>query len=235
MRVREPILEKEYMETSKAVLAVSKTYPSFQSFENSNDEETHVYKGGIEDNTRNSSNLKKESAMEKEIVVTKPKPSDKKPVSVNTGTGGKQATKPLAKKPEPIKDEDRIDPSQFNDEDLKDPDNLNNLSTAKVLELKQKQVNNEIAKIEGRTPKILRERKVQIACKLKSLISFIEDGTISLDSYITIIRVQLDKDKKLQKYFTQVNDQNKAAIVAERVKLLISELEEGIKSMQGKK
>jgi hypothetical protein len=61
------------------------------------------------------------------------------------------------------------------------------------------------------------------------------EGTISVDKYISVINYQLDHDRKLQKYFEIKKDMEKVKLVAERIPLLVAELEEAITYAKGQK
>jgi hypothetical protein len=86
--------------------------------------------------------------------------------------------KPEPKKPEPEKPKAKPKMAEFSEDDFKpeeleDPDFIENLSSLKVLELKIKGVEAEVAKIEGRAPPKLREKLLKMRVKYKVTIYLI--------------------------------------------------------------
>jgi hypothetical protein len=58
---------------------------------------------------------------------------------------------------------------------------------------------------------------------------------ISPEQYLNILRFQLDHDQKLMKYFEQQKQMEKGKLVAERIPIIISEIEEMINFLKSKK
>ena len=123
------------------------------------------------------------------------------------------------------KPKQHIDGSKFPPEDLKDPDNVNNLNSMQVLNYKLAEIEKKIKSIEGRTPKPLRERLVNLKCKKKILEDSLGD-TIDPPKYVEMMKIQLEKDQLLFLYFEQEKDAAKAALVKPRVTLLAKEIKE---------
>ena len=151
-------------------------------------------------------------------------PTDNKPTQpTKPTTQPKPQEPPTAKAPE--KPKQRIDGSKFPAEDIKDPDNVNNLNSMQVLNYKLLEIEKKIKSIDGRTPKPLRERLVNLKCKKKILEESLGD-TIDPPKYLEMMKIQLEKDKMLFLYFEQEKDAAKAALVKPRVTLLSKEIKE---------
>ena len=54
---------------------------------------------------------------------------------------------------------------------------------------------------------------------------------ITINMYLGMLRYQLDHDRKLLKYFQDKKDVEKSKLVAERIPVLIAELEEAVDYM----
>ena len=193
--LRTPLVEPQYISKSKEVFAVSKFYPEFKI-------------------------TKTESAFESSAA-----PTDNKPSSTQTKpvTQQKPQATPAAKAAE--KPRQHIDGSKFSPDDLKDPDNVNNLNSMQVINYKLAEIEKKIKSIEGRTPKPLRERLVNLKCKKKILEDSLGD-TIDPPKYVEMMKIQLEKDQLLFLYFEQEKDAAKAALVKPRVTLLAKEIKE---------
>lgn len=123
---------------------------------------------------------------------------------------------------------EKIDPAQFAKDELDDPEVIENLISMKVLELKVQKLDLEIKKIEGRTPSDLRRKFLNTKVRWNSLKEAIEEGNLSLKDYIVLLQKQIEKDKKLKAYFIQVKETKKAAIVNERLIIMVKELKEAM-------
>lgn len=121
--------------------------------------------------------------------------------------------------------EGKIDPSIFNQIDLTDPENIELLNTLKVIDAQLAKVDAQIKKIEGRAPPNLRQQKLSLSVKSKKLKEAISNGEIPLPDYIKVANMQLERDIKLAKYFKQIADDQKAAIVMGRINILKAEIE----------
>ena len=60
------------------------------------------------------------------------------------------------------------------------------------------------------------------------------EGVLSPEKYITVMKIQLDHDRKLLSYLESLKQMGKAKLVAERIPLLIQEMDEVIKYMKSK-
>jgi hypothetical protein len=147
-----------------------------------------------------------------EVPEKKPEVPEKKPEA--------HEKKPEASVPQ------KIDKSMFKEEELADIDNIDYLNSLKVLKYKLKQLEEQIAKISGRTPRELLQKKVKISCKIKLMEQQMGEGDVSPQDYYNLLDQQLIHDKALFAFFKQEKDLEKAKLVAMRVKLLNEEMEE---------
>lgn len=206
LALRTPIVDPEYISKPKEVFAVSKFYPEFklsvsggEPFEKS---AVPVHTGPVQQTT-----------------VAQPRTAQPKPQA--------KAPQQQAKNPQPApqKKVPHIDGSKFQPDDIKDPDNVNNLNSMQVIDFKIAELTQKISKIEGRTPKPLREKLVSFKCKKNLLESSLGD-TIDPKQYLVMMKNQLEKDKLLAMYFEQEKVPDKAELVKSRIKLLIKEIKE---------
>jgi hypothetical protein len=59
--------------------------------------------------------------------------------------------------------------------------------------------------------------------------------TITIEAYLGLLKYQFQHDQKLLKYFQDKNEVEKAKLVAERIPLIIAEMEEAIDIVKKKK
>ena len=114
----------------------------------------------------------------------------------------------------------------FKDEELADVDGVDYINSLKVLEYKLKLLEAQIAKISGRTPRELMQKKVKMSCKIKMFQQQMGDGEVTPQDYYNLLNQQLTHDKALFTYFKQEKDLEKAKLVAIRIKLMNEEIEE---------
>ena len=124
------------------------------------------------------------------------------------------------------KNQPKLDKSKFKPEELEDVDFIDNLNTLKVLEVKIKELENKIKKIDGRTPREMLTKKVKMNCKKKQLEEGMGDGTISPKDYMELMKVQLEHDQFLALYMKQNNEQEKLKSIMGRITLIQQEMEE---------
>jgi hypothetical protein len=224
--LRNPISGKEYTTVSKTVLTITKTFPPFRG---EGAVESHNYPGSD----------KKVDLSEKDMTQSiKPV---KKPES-NVNKTQQEATKNKASEDKPKQQQStdlkpnkpKIDPSIFSQVELDDPDNIDNINTIKVMEFKIEKLQNQINQIEGRAPPKLREKLIKIKCK-KNIFEPQLGETISIQDYIILMKTQIEKDRKLALYFEQEKMIDKAKIVAERIPIIIKELEEAMEFAKSSK
>lgn len=199
-------------------MTITKTFPAFRG------------EGAVESHNYPTENKKVELS-DREIVST-PKannkvakstqPKPEKTVEKNTSKEKQPQKVRTSTEPKEI-----IDASEFTKEELLDPDIPDNLNSIKVLEFKIDKVQKEINAIEGRAPQKLREKLIKTKCRKNVLEQQLGDA-LSIDDYILVMKKQLDKDKRLCLYFEQEKMNEQGRKVAERIPIIMKELEEAI-------
>lgn len=209
IQVRQPVTEKEYRVESKTVLTITKTFPPFSL----------DYTSGLNSEDSLQSQSKAPAEPPKKATVVKQEKIEETKTS--------QETKPLSSSViKQSNSDEKISPDLFTKVELNDPDDIDSLNTLKVIDLKIQKVDAQIAKVEGRIPMDIRQRKLKLSCKRNLIKQSIEEGTITLDQYTKIIVNQLAKDTKLSKYFKQTEQYEKQKLVDERIQALSIELKE---------
>lgn len=127
-----------------------------------------------------------------------------------------------------------FDPNEFCPEEIEDPDYIENLKSLKVIEMKIKETQAQVDKIEGRAPPKLREKLIKLRVKYKAIESNINEGVLGPEKYITILKLQLDHDRKLLSYLESLKQMGKAKQVSERIPILIREIDDMIKYLKSK-
>jgi len=222
--IRQPTIEKEYVIVSKTEISITKTFPPFKGENISGviDEEEKPKK--INENVK---------------VVKKPEVKQQQQEKSN-----QKSTNPeLKKKQTRSIPEVEYKISDFKPEELENPDIIENLTSIKVLNFKIGKIEEEIKKIEGRAPQKIREKLIKMKVT-KNVIIFILNfkknleaqmgSEISINMYLGMLRYQLDHDRKLLKYFQDKKDGDKTKLVAERIPVLIAEIEEAVDYMTKK-
>ena len=136
----------------------------------------------------------------------------------------KEESKEVEEKYKLEKSEQPIDKSKFSENEINDPENLDCLNTLEVMKKKEEEISNRIKKIEGRTPKDLRQFHNKLKVKITILESNIQNGQISEKDYMNILANQFAHDKLLGQYFLQEGQNDKADIVAKRLNIILKEL-----------
>lgn len=122
---------------------------------------------------------------------------------------------------------EKIDRSIFKEEELNDVNFfIDNLNSLKVLKERLKHIEGVIAKIDGRTPRELMQKKIKINVKIKQFESQMSEGEFTPNDYLVLMEQQLKHDLILCKFFKQENEINKAKIVYNRINLLNEEINE---------
>jgi len=136
--------------------------------------------------------------------------------------------------PPPVepKNEIIIDKSKFKPEELEDVDIIDNLNSLKVLDLKLKEIEIKIKKIDGRTPKEILQKKVKMKFKKTQLEDGMANGSISPKDYMEFMRIQLEHDQLLATYMRQNHQEEKMKTVMGRIVLIKQEMEELKKYMK---
>jgi hypothetical protein len=208
LKLRSPFANKEYISVSKLVLTITKTFPPFVLEGNSK-----VDKKPQNVNANNSNNKE-----EKKQIKQEKKKDDNKELKPQEN----KEVKPQQKK------KVEVNENEFKSEELENPDIIDNLVSLKVLEFKIKKCEQESKKIEGRCPPALREKMLKMRVKYKTIESQMSDGIINVDKYISVLKYQIEHDNKLINYFESKKEIEKGKLVAERIKVMISEMEEAI-------
>ena len=120
----------------------------------------------------------------------------------------------------------KIDKSLFKEEELADVDCIDNLNSLKVLKDRLKKLEAVIAKIDGRTPKDLMQKKIKINVKIKNIENQMKEGEFEPKDYLSLMENQLTHDVLLCKYLKQENQIDKAKAVYSRINLLNEEIKE---------
>ena len=207
IELRSPFVDKVYETITKEVFTIKKIYPPFNP-------KAAEIPGGP---TIIPKKVKKEETKPKEEEIkpqeeekTKPKPK-------------KEEEKPKEEKP---KETNKVDRSMFTEEELADIDGIDYLNSLKVLEHKLKILEDQIAKISGRTPREIMQKKVKMSCKIKLMKQQLENGDVSPKDYFTLLSQQMVHDRQLFALFKQEKDLKNAKIVAERIKIMMEEMNE---------
>ena len=207
IELRSPFVDKVYETITKEVFTIKKIYPPFNP-------KAAEIPGGP---TIIPKKIKKEEIKPKEEEIKpqeeeKPKPKPKK-----------EEEKPKEEKP---KETNKVDRSMFTEEELADIDGIDYLNSLKVLEHKLKILEDQIAKISGRTPREIMQKKVKMSCKIKLMKQQLENGDVSPKDYFTLLSQQMVHDRQLFALFKQEKDLKNAKIVAERIKIMMEEMNE---------
>ena len=91
---------------------------------------------------------------------------------------------------------------------------------------KEEELNEKMKKIEGRTPRELRQLMNKIKVKISVLEGNIQNGQITEKMYFNILVNQFEHDKLLGQYFLQEGQNEKADIIAKRLNIIMNEIEE---------
>jgi hypothetical protein len=91
---------------------------------------------------------------------------------------------------------------------------------------KEEELTEKMKKIEGRTPRELRQLMNKIKVKISVLEGNIQNGQITEKMYFNILVNQFEHDKLLGQYFLQENQNEKADIIAKRLTIIMNEIEE---------
>lgn len=121
----------------------------------------------------------------------------------------------------------KIDRNIFKEEELNDVDYfIDNLNSLKVLKERLKHLESVIAKIDGRTPREILQKKIKINVKIKQFENQMSEGEFGPNDYLALMKQQLKHDLLLYKFFRQENEINKAKIVYNRINLINEEINE---------
>ena len=124
------------------------------------------------------------------------------------------------------KENEKINKNIFKEEELKDVDYIDNLNSIKVLEDRLKEMEKIIRKIDGRTPKEILQRKINISFKLNQMKKQMNEGEIDPKQYLLILESQKNHDLLLYKFLKQENRIDDTKKVISRIKMLNEEIKE---------
>ena len=241
--LRTPFGEKQYETVNKEVFHVTKIYPAFNP-------KSASIPGGNSSSSSNNNQQKQEKNVPKNVINNQQIQQQNTQKSVEMNQNMQQPKKEVPKQNvqnAPTKNETntnnnpnannnvpnrKVDKSMFKPEELEDVDIIDNLNSLKVLEYKLKLLEADIAKISGRTPRELMQKKVKMSCKIKIIQQQMGDGDVTPQDYYKLMTTQLEHDQNLFAYLKGENQIEKAKLVAIRIKLLneeINELKEYIK------
>ena len=250
INLRTPCVEKQYETVTKEVFNVTKYYPAFNK--NSASVPGAAPSSQVTSKptkpTNTSTNVTTSNEPKPKLQKPPQKTEEKKPViKPEVKQERKSVIKPEktqvvkqeAKVPEDTqpattnetkdnnaKPAGKIDKSMFKDEELADVDGVDYINSLKVLEYKLKLLEATIAKISGRTPRELMQKKVKMSCKIKMFQQQMGDGDVTPQDYYNLLTQQLTHDNALFSYLKQENEIEKAKLVAIRIKLMNEEIAE---------
>ena len=227
INLRTPFVDKQYETVKKEVFSVKKIFPPFnpkaasipgsapsKSPNNTNDNIPKEEKPQI---------VQKEKTIEQAKIITKPEIKTKDKFVENNVEKETNDTKSEEGQPQ---SQQKLDKNMFKEEELDDVDGIDYLNSLKVLEYKLKILEAQIAKISGRTPRELMQKKIKISCKIKMFQQQMGDGDVTPKDYYNLLTQQLTHDNSLFAYFKQEKDLEKAKLVAIRIKLMNEEIAE---------
>ena len=225
--LRAPVVEKEYTTIPKQVIQITKAFPEFNK--DGVPKETHSEfqqkpnpVGVLTENDVKSRDLA--SISSKKETTTEKKKAENAPVTPKKNEGV-----------EAKKTEEKIDAAEFSKEDLDNPDNQDNMLSLKYMEYAIARMDQEMKKIEGRPPQKLRQKFLQTKCRYNTMKEQVMEGAITIDNYVGILNKQIQKDKRLAQYFNQNGIKDKAALIFERLKIIVKELEEAMTHLKKQK
>ena len=229
IKLRTPFAEKQYETVKKEVFSVKKIFPPF------NPKSSSIPGTAPSKPTNNTSEnitkkekpqvIQKEKKIEQEKkIIIKPEIKTEEKIVENKIKTEKETNdiKPEVNQ----QPQQKLDKSLFKEEELADVDGVDYLNSLKVLEYKLKILEAQIAKISGRTPRELMQKKVKMSCKIKMFQQQMEDGDVTPTDYYNLLTQQLTHDNSLFTYFKQEKDLEKAKLVAIRIKLMNEEISE---------
>ena len=218
--LRTPFVDKQYETITKDVFTIKKIYPPFNP-------KAAELPGGPTIIPKNVP--KKEVKIEQKQEIKKEEPEDENE-EIEEKNEIKEEKNEIKEEKKVEKTEKKegqnVDRSMFTQEELNDIDGVDYLNSLKVLEHKLKILEDQISKISGRTPKEMLQKKVKMNVKIKLLKQKMEEGEVTPKDYFALIAKQIVHDRQLFNLFKQEKDLKNAKIVAERIKLMMEEMNE---------
>ena len=240
INLRTPFAEKQYETVTKEVFTVKKIYPPFNpkaatvpgagsSKSNKPASTPSITPAKNNINTTTNSNTQNEQKQKKIEKKEEIKPKKEEVINNNKieeNKNVKEENNNTQNNTPTNAPEQKVDKSMFKEEELADVDGVDYINSLKVLEYKLKLLEAQIAKISGRTPRELLQKKVKMSCKIKMFQQQMGDGDVTPQDYYKLLNQQIIHDKALFTYFKQEKDIEKAKLVAIRIKLMNEEIEE---------
>ena len=243
IKIREPIYEKQYEISFREVLKIKRVYPKFSvegdnymnknNENNKNDESINKLLEEIEGEGNKTNNNKIESKEVKDNYNNNNKNKKKDNININNNIAkninkinDNYQTNNNIKKNINNNNNEKIDKTLFKEEELNDVDCIDNLNSLKVLKDRLKKLEAQIAKIDGRTPRALLQKKIKIGAKIKNFENAMSQGEFTPQDYLLLMEHQLKHDILLCKYLKQENQVDKGQIVFTRINLLNEEINE---------
>jgi hypothetical protein len=246
LNIREPLVEKEYKTEKKMTREIMKVFQPFKG------EPIENYDTPSSMNILNAGKFIKHKSIQKKNLTSRNNttlpnlkqnltsrsntilPNVKRNLTSISNTNNNKSN--LKKNPTIPKTKPKLNIEYTNEdfkaEELIDPCCPDIIVTAKSLDYEIKKLDEKIAKIEGRTPKELRDKRNKMVCKKQILENMLGDQ-INPQQYAAIVKDSIDHHRKLQKYFQDKNEIDKQKIVTERINVLVSEMNEIIDLLKG--
>ena len=256
INIRSAIIDKEYETAYREVLKIKKIYPKFDidgdNYIARNNQFIKLSINQILNEINDINDKKIETSLNENIEIKK----ENNIINNNSNNNGCEIEKEdtlkinkkinpnnkinnINKKKEPAKNvnninnikgqannDAKIDKNLFKEEELNDVDIIDNLNSLKVLNDRLKNLEIMIAKIDGRTPRELLQKKIKINVKIKNLENQMNEGELEPKDYLLLMEHQLKHDVLLCKYLKQENEMEKAKNVYKRIELLNQEINE---------
>jgi hypothetical protein len=236
--LRNPTTEKEYTTLPKQVIRITKAYPEFKKDAIPLNQNTNINinNNNIDINLEEKRNKGNELTEKDLVAPIKTNSVKKQENQINNNNDNTKKTNTSSNNDNnntnTNNNQEKILASEFKKEDLDDPDNIDNMMSLKVMEICIGKMDAQIKKIEGRPPTKLRSSFIALKCRYNTMKSQIEEGDISLQNYINILNGQITKDKRLANYFKQEGNKEKLMILVERIKTMMTEVDEGKKHLK---
>ena len=219
INLRTPFVDKQYETITKDVFTIKKIFPPF------NPKAADIPGGPTV--IPKKQDIKKEEIKKSEIKEVKKEEVKKEEIKKEIKKEvKKEEIKKEEVKKEVKKENNKVDRSMFSEEELADIDGIDYLNSLKVLEFKLKSLEDQIAKISGRTPRELLQRKAKLGAKIKLMKSQLDSGDVSIKDYISLLADQSVHNRQLFNLFKQEKDLKNAKLVAERLKIMLAEINE---------
>ena len=210
---RVPCVDKIYLEKKIPIYVIKKIYPSFKGEVIKIDFDLNFDSVGDNLISQKKTNKNQNDSSEKKID------------NINQNKNPNPQNKKTDNTTQNISQNVKIDINQFKKEELVDPDIIDNLNSMEVLKNKKTFYEEKAKKIEGRTPKELREKINKIVVKINFLQNQL-GNQIQPSAYLNILENQLIHDKSLYQYFIQTKNNNNASLVKPRIEILEKEIQE---------